>query len=131
MIRIPKMDWNWNSLLYSVQCLLVLRLLQPLQLLIPAVRFQHQAANDTCKLDKSVTVALFRQTTMYVHRNAGFHKERIFQPQTMRIIPRPWDIRASIELSFSVKSELPFTLGDNSKWTTLVTGGWEVEQTHR
>jgi hypothetical protein len=68
---------------------------------------------------------------MYVNRNAGFHKERIFQPQTLRIIPRPWDIRASIELSFSVKSELPFTLGDNSKWTMLVTGGWEVEQTQR
>jgi hypothetical protein len=75
-IRIPKTDWN--SLLHSAQCLLVLHLPQPLQLLILAVRSQHQAAkNDTCKLDKSVTVALSCETIMCVQRNAGFHKEMI------------------------------------------------------
>ena len=98
MIRIPKMDWNWNSLLYSVQCLLVLHLLQPLQLLIPAVRSQHQAADDMCKLDKSVTVILFRQTIIYVQRNEGFHKERIFRPQTWRI-STPIDPRLFSELT--------------------------------
>jgi len=49
---------------------------------------------------------------MYVHWNVEFRKEMIFQPRTLRIIPTPSDIGASIELSFSVKSELPFTLGD-------------------